>query len=121
MKDNDIIAETDDDNYPKKDFFSNKKTNHQSRKIKSFGWVNIYDLFLNKKEFIWPRGLPLDQLSNKIDLNKKNKNEHFLLQQGLCEKNPDTDAIYRLINEKINVKFKNNKINLGKSLSTFNS
>ena len=121
MKDNNVIVETDDDNFPKKNFFSHKQINHLSKKIKNIGWVNIYDLFLKKKEFIWPRGLPLDELDNKIQIENKKTNNQFLLQQGVCEKNPDVDAIYRLINENINVKFKNNKVNLGKSLSTFNS
>tara|TARA_B110001452_G_scaffold140046_1_gene116381 strand:- start:4023 stop:5030 length:1008 start_codon:yes stop_codon:yes gene_type:complete len=121
IRKNNIIIETDDDNFPKKSFFLNKKTNHQTRKIKNSGWINIYDFFLNKKEFIWPRGIPLDELENKIRIDKKKTSKSFLLQQGVCENNPDVDAIYRLINEKINVKFKNNKINLGKSISTFNS
>ena len=121
IRDNNIIIETDDDNFPKKSFFSNKKTSHQTKKIMNSGWINIYDLFLTKKEFIWPRGIPLDELENKIKIDKKKISKNFLLQQGVCENNPDVDAIYRLINEKINVKFKNNKINLGKSISTFNS
>ena len=48
--------------------------------------------------------------------------ENFYLQQGVCEGNPDVDAIYRLLNKRINIKFKNNfKISLGKALSPFNS
>ena len=38
-------------------------------------WVNIYDLFLKEKKFIWPRGLPLNFVKkNKIRLTKKKKN-----------------------------------------------
>jgi hypothetical protein len=122
IRKNNIIIETDDDNFPKKSFFLNKKTNHQTRKIKNSGWINIYDFFLNKKEFIWPRGIPLDELENKIRIDKKKTSKSFLLQQGVCENNPDVDAIYRLI-KKIPFRFKNaNDIALGKnSWCPFNS
>ncbi len=38
MKDNNVIVETDDDNFPKKNFFSHKQINHLSKKIKNIGW-----------------------------------------------------------------------------------
>ena len=91
--------------------------------IKNKSWINIYDLLLKKKNPIWPRGLPLDEInSNKIKLSQKKIESKFYLQQGVCEKNPDVDAIYRLINKNINVKFKNKlRISIGHSLSPFNS
>ena len=117
-----IIVETDDDNFPKKNFFEEKKLIHNVKEIKNKSWVNIYDLFTTNKSLIWPRGLPLDDImENKIKLSAKKK-IRFYLQQGVCENNPDVDAIYRLINKKINIKFKNNYfVSLGKSLSPFNS
>jgi len=117
-----IITETDDDNFPKKNFFEEKKLVHTTKEIKNKNWINIYDLFTNSKQLIWPRGLPLDYINkNKIKLGKQKK-QKFYLQQGVCENNPDVDAIYRLINKKINVKFKKNYfVSLGKSLSPFNS
>jgi len=40
----------------------------------------------------------------------------------VCEGNPDVDAIYRLINDKIDIKFKDNyKFSLGKAFSPINS
>jgi len=118
----DVIVETDDDNHPKKNFFEKKILTHSVKEIKNKSWVNIYDLFTKNKKKIWPRGLPLDYIDkNKIKLNQK-KTQKFYLQQGVCENNPDVDAIYRLINNKINIKFKNNYfVSLGKSLSPFNS
>ena len=70
----------------------------------------------------WPRGIPLDKIhGKKIKLGNKKKLD-FLLQQGVCEGNPDVDAIFRLINKKINIKFKNNfKVNVNKSFVTLNS
>ena len=117
-----IIVETDDDNFPKKNFFEKKKLVHSVKEIKNKNWINIYDLFTINKKLIWPRGLPLDCIDeNKIKLSKKKK-QKFYLQQGVCENNPDVDAIYRLINKKINIKFKKNYfVSLGKSLTPFNS
>ena len=52
----------------------------------------------------------------------KSKKSNFFLQQGVCEGNPDVDAIYRLTNKKINIRFKDGiKINTNKSLVTTNS
>lgn len=118
-----VIIETDDDNYPKKNFFTTPKLIHKVSEIMNKNWVNIYDLFLKEKKFIWPRGLPLNFVKkNKIRLTKKKKLQKFYLQQGVCDINPDVDAIYRLINEKINIKFKNNFfVSLGKAYSPFNS
>ena len=120
---NNVIVETDDDNFPKKNFFSNRIKIHKSKEIKNKSWVNIYDLFLYNSENIWPRGLPLDQIKKtKIRINKLTKFNEFNLQQGLADQNPDVDAIYRLIHENINIKFKKNyKICLGRSYSPINS
>ncbi len=48
-------------------------------------------------------------------------NKNFLLQQGVSEINPDVDAIFRFSKKNINIKFKDFKVSLGKSLSPFNS
>jgi hypothetical protein len=117
-----VIIETDDDNCPKKNFFSKKSYVHNVPYVMNNSWVNIYDVFKkNKKTKVWPRGLPLDELFiNKIKLGNNKKNI-FYLQQGVCEGNPDVDAIYRLLNKKINISFRSFKVNLGNALSTFNS
>ena len=49
-----IIAETDDDNFPKKNFFEEKKLVHNVREVENKKWVNIYNLFTTKNELIWP-------------------------------------------------------------------
>ena len=122
-KKSEIIIETDDDNYPKNNFFSDKKLKHNVYEITNKNWINIYDFFINKSEPIWPRGLPLDKIRDeKIKFSKNKKLLEFYLQQGVCEGNPDVDAIYRLLNPEVNINFKNNKkVSLGNSYSTFNS
>ena len=79
-------------------------------------------LFFKKKINCWPRGLPLNEINNnKIEFKNLKKN-NFYLQQGVCEGNPDVDAIFRLINKRININFKKNlNINVKKSLVTLNS
>ena len=55
-------------------------------------------------------------------MKHKKVRKKFYLQQGVCDGNPDVDAIYRIMNKKISIKFKNNySISLGKSLSPVNS
>ena len=57
-----------------------------------------------------------------INVNAELLSIRFYLQQGVCEGNPDVDAIFRLINKKINIQFKKNlNINVKKSLVTLNS
>lgn len=118
-----FILETDDDNTPKKNFFKKIKIEHSAHAIKNKSWINVYDLFIKDKKYkIWPRGLPLDELfKNKILVKKNTKIKKFYLQQGMAENNPDVDAIFRLIYDNINVKFKNYKIALANAKSTFNS
>ena len=78
MKNNpQIIVETDDDNIPLKNFFSQKKLQNKKRTIlKKSGWVNVYKYF--SKEHIWPRGFALEELNNPIP-KKMKKSKIFLL------------------------------------------
>lgn len=121
--DTDVIVETDDDNYPYNNFFEDKKLSHKAKVIKNKNkWVNIYSAFLKKNINCWPRGLPLNEITNSKIQFKTKKRNNFYLQQGVCEGNPDVDAIFRLINKKININFKKNlNINVKKSLVTLNS
>lgn len=105
------IYETDDDNYPKKNFFSQNIKKLDLFKIQEKGFLNIYKYFLKKNKDIWPRGLPLSKVTNqKKKFSKEKKNSRkFSIVQRLCDANPDVDAIYRLINKKIDIKFLKNK------------
>ena len=117
-----IIVETDDDNFPKKNFFSKINLKYTVREVLNKSWVNVYLNFLYKKEEIWPRGLSLNYIHDYPKLSTFKKTSNFYLQQGVCEGNPDVDAIFRLANKNIRVKFKNNfKYSLGAAISPFNS
>ena len=66
--------------------------------------------------------MPLDRIRTNPKLKFKKVIKKFYLQQGVCDGNPDVDAIYRIMNKKINIKFKDNlSLSLGKSLSPINS
>ena len=122
LDNSDFIVETDDDNCPKKNFFKNITLTHKVKHLKGSGWKNIYLNFLKNNEIIWPRGLPSEHIFKNPILNSKKTKSNFYLQQGVCEGNPDVDAIYRLSNKMINIKFKKNlKYGLGKCLSPLNS
>ena len=119
---NDVIIETDDDNYPKDNFLRHISLTKKVNEIKNVGWVNVYKKFLNNDEDIWPRGLPLNETKKTPVFKNKKVKKNFYLQQGVCEGNPDVDAIYRIINKKINIKFKDNySFSSGKSFSPINS
>ena len=116
------IIETDDDNYPKDNFLNFVELNHTVNEIKEIGWVNVYNKFLKKDIDIWPRGLPLDKIEILPKFKSSKINKNFFLKQGVCEGNPDLDAIYRIMNKKINIKFKDNyKFSLGKGFCPINS
>ena len=79
-----VILETDDDNYPKNNFFAHIKPVHSVREIKGKDWVNIYSIFLKKKKMIWPRGLPFDKIDNfPITSKIKKKKIIFFTTRGM--------------------------------------
>lgn len=90
-----IIYETDDDNLP----MGELNPSSQScvlRGLESFSnCANIYSYF--EQPHVWPRGYPLDKI--------KNGNQFLVtlpqfcqigIEQGVVNKNPDVDAIFRL-------------------------
>lgn len=104
-----LIAETDDDNIPYKNWGLVFPKNILF--IKGYGFVNIYSYF--SKEKVWPRGYPLDEIlkKNRVksyvltpeEFQKKYKSIGII--QYLADIEPDVDAIYRLTIKK-NIKFK---------------
>ena len=59
------------------------------------GWCNVYRYFSDLQ--IWPRGLPLNQISRAVPPLPGSSAIDCPIQQGLADVNPDVDAIYRLI------------------------
>ena len=72
-----VIVETDDDNFPKKNFFSRINLKYTVRELLNKSWVNVYLNFLYKKKEIWPRGLSLNYTHEYPKLSKYFKTSNF--------------------------------------------
>ncbi|MFZ4591369.1 MAG: STELLO glycosyltransferase family protein [Ignavibacteria bacterium] len=93
------IVDTDDDNNPKDNWTFPEFENIFESIPENKGFVNIYELFTEQK--IWARGLPLNLINKRFDLEKslKSVNCRIGIWQGLADEDPDVDAIYRLTND----------------------
>ncbi len=92
-----VIVETDDDNFPNKEFWSERSRKKEASVIEDSGWVNAYKYFTY--ENIWPRGFALEELKKELpELKKLSRIQlESPIQQGLADENPDVDAVYRLV------------------------
>lgn len=91
------ISETDDDNVPLEGFWRLRKPLIEGRRVEEKGWVNAYRYFTDEK--IWPRGFPLEQLSDQVQegINgPRPGTAHCPVQQELANGDTDVDAVYRL-------------------------
>ncbi len=93
------IVDTDDDNIPKENWSFPEFENEYDYISDNKGFVNIYQLFTDKK--VWPRGLPLNLINTQFNLEESisSKNCNIGVWQGLADEDPDVDAIYRLSND----------------------
>ena len=90
----DVIAETDDDNLPYT--YWGFPSNDEYDCFQTEGFLNIYRFFSN--QYIWPRGFPLNKISENTPVQITPKTKQVGIWQGLADKDPDVDAIYRLTN-----------------------
>ncbi len=91
-----VIIETDDDNFPEKEFWDERSRHQSVATTVDAGWVNVYRYFTDAN--IWPRGLPLEHINTPIPSFETLARAEIdcPIQQGLANENPDVDAIYRL-------------------------
>jgi hypothetical protein len=95
----DVIYDTDDDNIPYPYW------GQENFKCGTFiqgedDFLNIYQYF--SKEYIWPRGFPLDLINRREALAiVKSDPAKVGVWQGLADLDPDVDAIYRLLFNKL--------------------
>jgi len=116
----DIIIDIDDDIVPNYNWRF-PELNGEFKTIQpGAGFVNVYRFYSDKK--VWPRGFPLQKLSDSSSYKTANEVSTIGVWQGLSDKNPDVDAIYRLVVTD-NCDFqKNGSIVLGEnSISPYNS
>lgn len=90
----DFIFDTDDDNSPLS-IWRPREINVSAKVCSHSGWVNAYKWFSD--EIVWPRGLPLESLSEVLD-SRLSEVQNFCapIQQGLANGSPDVDAVWRL-------------------------
>lgn len=92
-----VIAETDDDNIPRAEFWGERRRQQSAPGTDAAGWVNVYRYFTDAH--IWPRGLPLEHVrADLADFDSLTvRDADCPIQQGLADENPDVDAVYRLV------------------------
>ena len=92
-----VIVETDDDNIANDNFWNVRQRKQSVKAVEKGGWVNVYRYFTEAN--IWPRGLPLECIDAEAAAfeSLSTKDIDSPIQQGLCNENPDVDAIYRLV------------------------
>ena len=92
-----VILETDDDNYAHPEFWNERTRQIKAHAIANKGWINVYEYYTKAR--IWPRGFALEKLQDALPPLEDFKEvlTDCPIQQGLANKNPDVDAIYRLI------------------------
>lgn len=93
------IQETDDDNFPRTEFwcdFPSKFIVETIPRNEMCAWFNVYGMFSDAD--VWPRGFPLEFLSRSASQKRESISamSSGLILQGLADRNPDVDAIYRL-------------------------
>lgn len=116
-----VILETDDDNYPLENYGFNFFRQITGPVVSHIGWVNVYKHFTS--EHVWPRGFPLDLVTADVPALGGTRTVYSPVQQYLADKNPDVDAVYRLvINKELNFNVLQNNIILDQySWCPFNS
>ena len=92
----DKIYETDDDNLPYESLRGILQQRILGNSVKNkTSFINIYSLFTD--EFVWPRGFPLELLSEKKHHTIENTRIAASVWQGLADEDPDVDAVYRMV------------------------
>ena len=108
-----LIFETDDDNYPLKNFWEIPSPQINAKCVENLGWINIYRYYTEDK--IWPRGFPLQSIQNNPPdfASLRMKRVDSPIYQYMVNGNPDVDAICRFIFP-LDQTFKENRIAIGK-------
>jgi hypothetical protein len=117
----DIIIDADDDNIPLPDYAFPQFDGNYINTASNLGFINIYKHFTD--EFIWPRGLPLQKISDRNQILIDGERDTKIgVWQGLANEDPDVDAIYRLTIQKPCFFLERAPITLGRNTVTpFNS
>jgi hypothetical protein len=91
-----FLRETDDDNLPQKNYWREPDSGRDGETTAHKGWVNVFRYFSDTQ--IWPRGFPLTRLPESPPELTPAAETFCPIQQGLCDDEPDVDAVFRLVN-----------------------
>ena len=95
------LYETDDDNAPLPGWRP-REPETEALRLPASKWCNVYRYFTDEQ--VWPRGLPLNELSLSGDPPALDGlapvTARFPVQQGLANGAPDVDAVWRLVLDK---------------------
>ena len=93
-----IIMDTDDDNMPNSDWSIPEFHGNYLLTLPGMGFVNVYRYFT--EQHIWPRGFPLNRICDPAARlaagSLQTAQVRIGIWQGLADKDPDVDAIYRM-------------------------
>ncbi len=90
-----IIAETDDDNFPRQGWGEDVRFSLEAADtVERRRYFNVYRLFC--PDHVWPRGFPLDRVLDGEEPVISKQEASIGTWQGLADLQPDVDAIYRL-------------------------
>lgn len=90
-----VIVETDDDNHPTAEFWNPRSRHVRCPKVEASDWVNAYRYFT--EDFIYPRGFPLNHARGDVPELNGPEERNCPVQQGLADRDPDVDAVYRML------------------------
>jgi hypothetical protein len=91
-----VIAETDDDNFPKQSWGRDIVFDCPDLKfIEGSTFMNVYREFC--REPVWPRGFPLDRINATHQPRVRRDAGRVGVWQFLADLHPDVDAIQRLV------------------------
>ncbi|MCY2952105.1 MAG: STELLO glycosyltransferase family protein [Planctomycetota bacterium] len=94
-----VIFDTDDDNIPYEGLPLAVAKEVSGRLLSGPGWVNVYKHFTDNG-LVWPRGLPLDKIHCPGIIGPLQQAVNCPVQQYLADRDPDVDAIFRLLEKK---------------------
>jgi hypothetical protein len=93
-----IIAETDDDVFPYDNYPPTITKRKKIKELSGTKFINIYKYFT--KSDCWPRGFPLELITNKAVIKENIKQVYAPIQNSVIDKDSDFDAVYRLVSNK---------------------
>lgn len=93
-----IIAETDDDNFPDDNWLDSPVWGtHEFTTLGGPRFINAFERYCEPEDKFWPRGFPLEKIISNDTVAESTNALKVGVWQFLADHEPDVDAIYRLV------------------------